>query len=251
MTILDLFRLDGQTALVTGAAQGIGYEIARGLREAGANVVIADMNPEVGETAASALGGRFERLNVTDPSAVRDLAARLNGVSILVNNAGIVRNTPAEDTPDEDWRAVTGVNLDGVFWCCREFGRKMLDAGTGSIVSTASMSGLISNHPQPQAAYNASKAAVIGLTKSVAADYVARGIRCNCICPGTVDTPSLHDRINAQPDPVQARKDFIARQPMGRLAQAHEIAPIVLFLASDESQFATGNAYMVDGGMTI
>ena len=126
----------------------------------------------------------------------------------------------------------------------------MLAQGGGSIVNMASVCSSVRGLPN-RFIYGASKAAVIGLTKSVAADYVARGIRCNAICPGTVDTPSLHDRINAQPDPEQARKNFIARQPMGRLAQAHEIAPIVVFLASDESQFATGNAYMVDGGMTI
>jgi 2-keto-3-deoxy-L-fuconate dehydrogenase len=126
----------------------------------------------------------------------------------------------------------------------------MLANGGGSIINMASVCSSVRGLPN-RFIYGASKAAVIGLTKSVAADYVARGIRCNAICPGTVDTPSLQDRINAQPDPAEARKNFIARQPMGRLAQAHEIAPIVLFLASDESQFATGNAYMVDGGMTI
>jgi 2-keto-3-deoxy-L-fuconate dehydrogenase len=127
---------------------------------------------------------------------------------------------------------------------------KMLEQGGGSIINMASVCSSVRGLPN-RFIYGASKAAVIGLTKSVAADYVTQGIRCNAICPGTVETPSLHDRINAEADPVQARKNFIARQPMGRLAQAHEIAPIIVFLASDEAIFATGNAYMVDGGMTI
>jgi 2-keto-3-deoxy-L-fuconate dehydrogenase len=127
---------------------------------------------------------------------------------------------------------------------------KMLEQGGGSIINMASVCSSVRGLPN-RFIYGASKAAVIGLTKSVAADFVTKGIRCNAICPGTVDTPSLHDRINSEADPVQARKNFIARQPMGRLAQAHEIAPIVVFLASDEAIFATGNAYMVDGGMTI
>ena len=126
----------------------------------------------------------------------------------------------------------------------------MLSQGGGSIINMASVCSSVRGLPN-RFIYGASKAAVIGLTKSVAADYVTKGIRCNAICPGTVETPSLHDRINAEADPVQARKNFIARQPMGRLAQAHEIAPIIVFLASDEAIFATGNAYMVDGGMTI
>ena len=126
---------------------------------------------------------------------------------------------------------------------------KMLEQGGGSIINMASVCSSVRGLPN-RFIYGASKAAVIGLTKSVAADYVTKGIRCNAICPGTVETPSLHDRINAEADPVQARKNFIARQPMGRLAQAHEIAPIIVFLASDEAIFATGNAYMVDGGMT-
>ena len=247
MTILDLFKLDGKQALVTGAAQGIGFEIAKGLSEAGADVIIADMNPGVGEAAASSIGGRFERLDVTDPGAVHDLAAKLSSVSILVNNAGIVRNTPAEDTPDDDWKAVMGVNLDGVFWCCREFGRQMLDAGTGSIVSTASMSGLISNHPQPQAAYNASKAAVIHLTRSLAGEWASRGVRVNAVAPGYTATP-LTKRGLETPG---WRETWLGTTPMGRLAEPAEIAPAVLYLASDASSFVTGHTLVVDGGYTV
>ena len=246
MTILDLFKLDGKTALVTGAAQGIGFEIARGLSEAGAKVIIADMNPEMGEAAASSIGGSFELLNVTDAGAVRDLAAKLSGVSILVNNAGIVRNTPAEETPDEDWKAVMGVNLDGVFWCCREFGKRMLDAGAGSIVSTASMSGMISNHPQPQAAYNASKAAVIHLTRSLAGEWASRGVRVNAVAPGYTATPMTLLGLETP----EWRDTWLKETPMGRLAEPAEIAPAVVYLASEASSFVTGHTLVVDGGYT-
>ncbi len=246
-SILDLFKLDGQQALVTGAAQGIGFEIAKGLAEAGARVVIADMNPDVGTEAAKSIGGTFETLNVTDPAAVKALAARYPDLDILVNNAGIVRNTPAEDTPDDDWRTVNDVNLNGVFWCCREFGKNMLGRGRGSIVSTASMSGLISNHPQPQAAYNASKAAVIHLTRSLAGEWADRGVRVNAVAPGYTATP-LTKRGLETPG---WRETWLGTTPMGRLAEPREIAPAVVYLASDASSFVTGHTLVIDGGYVV
>ena len=246
MSILDLFRLDGKTALVTGAAQGIGFEIARGLAEAGAKVIIADLNPATGEQAASSIGATFEPLNVTDSGAVRDLAAKLEALDVLVNNAGIVRNVPSEDISDADWEVVMSVNVNGLFWCCREFGRKMLDAGTGSIVSTASMSGLISNHPQPQSGYNASKAAVIHLTRSLAGEWAARGVRVNAVAPGYTATPMTILGLETP----EWRETWLKETPMGRLAEPREIAPAVLYLASEASSFVTGHTLVVDGGYT-
>ncbi|WP_119673090.1 SDR family NAD(P)-dependent oxidoreductase [Deinococcus sp. RM] len=246
MSILDLFRLDGRHALITGGAQGIGFEIARGLAQAGACVTIADLNPDVGQAAAATLDGQFEVLDVTAAAAVAALARKLLDVDILVNNAGIVRNTPAEATPDDDWRSVIDVNLNGVYWCCREFGRAMLERGQGSIVSTASMSGLISNHPQPQAAYNASKAAVIHLTRSLAGEWAPRGVRVNCVAPGYTATPLTRRGLETP----EWRETWLKETPMGRLADPAEIAPAVLYLASDAASFVTGHALVVDGGYT-
>ena len=245
--ILDLFKLGGKTALVTGAAQGIGFEIARALGEAGASVIIADLNPAVGEAAARSIGAVFELLDVTDADAVRALAAKLDALDILVNNAGIVRNVPSEDISDTDWEVVMSVNVNGLFWCCREFGKKMLAAGRGSIVSTASMSGLISNHPQPQSGYNASKAAVIQLTRSLAGEWASRGVRVNSVAPGYTATPMTILGLETP----EWKETWLKETPMGRLAEPREIAPAVVYLASDASSFVTGHTLVVDGGYTV
>ncbi len=242
-----MFSLKGKTALVTGAAQGIGFEIAKALGEAGARVIIADLNPAVGELAAERLGAAFEPLNVTDSEAVSALATRLDPLDILVNNAGIVRNVASEAISDADWEVVMSVNVTGVFWCCREFGKKMLQAGRGSIVSTASMSGMISNHPQPQSGYNASKAAVIHLTRSLAGEWASRGVRVNAVAPGYTATPMTVLGLETP----EWRETWLKETPMGRLAQPREIAPAVVYLASDAASFVTGHTLVVDGGYTV
>ena len=247
-------RLKGKQALVTAAGQGIGRAAALAMAAEGAQVLATDVNPELLKAYAGVSGVKTAVLDVLDKQAIAKLVGSLPALDVLFNCAGFVHNGNILEATDKDWDFAFSLNVRAQFWMIQAVLPRMLEktaaGGTASIINMASVCGSMKGLPN-RFLYGASKAAVIGLTKSVAADYVARGIRCNAICPGTVDTPSLQDRINAQPDPVEARKNFIARQPMGRLAQAHEIAPIVLFLASDESQFATGNAYMVDGGMTI
>ncbi|HYH93826.1 MAG TPA: glucose 1-dehydrogenase [Candidatus Saccharimonadales bacterium] len=242
--------LDGRVAVVTGGGQGIGLEIARALAAAGATLVIADRNEETGPAAAAEVGGTFVEIDVRDSDSVRRavdaIVGRHGRIDILVNNAGIVRNTPAEETGDDEWRDILSVNCDGVFWCCREVGKVMLAAGGGSIVNIASMSGLVVNRPQPQAAYNVSKAAVIMLTKSLAAEWGARGVRVNAVAPGYVAT-ELTLRGMETPGWEEA---WLAGTPMGRVAQPSEIAPAVLYLASDAASFVTGSVLVIDGGYT-
>ena len=243
-------RLQGKTALITAAGQGIGKATALAMAQEGAQVWATDVNAELLRTYEDVANVQTARLDVLDKAAIQALVARLPAPDILFNCAGFVHNGNIQQATDEDWNFAFNLNVRSQFWMIQAVLPGMLAKGGGSIVNMASVAGSVRGIPN-RFVYGASKAAVIGLTKAVAADYVAQGIRCNAICPGTVDTPSLHDRINAYEDPVQARKNFIARQPMGRLAQAHEIAPFVVFLASDEAAFATGNAYPIDGGMTI
>jgi 2-keto-3-deoxy-L-fuconate dehydrogenase len=192
---------------------------------------------------------RTQALDVLDRKAIDACVAALPRIDVLFNCAGFVHNGTIEQATDAEWDFAFNLNCRSQFWMMQAALPKMVQGGGGSIINMASVCS-IKGLPN-RFIYSASKAAVIGITKSVAMDYVGKGVRCNAICPGTVDTPSLADRINAYDDPVQARKNFIARQPMGRLAQAHEIAPLVVFLASDESTFVTGQSYNIDGGMTI
>ncbi len=243
-------RLEGKTALVTAAGQGIGRASALALAAEGAQVWATDINAALLASYEGVPGVRAVALDVLDKGAIERLISSLPALDVLFNCAGFVHNGTALQATDEEWNFALNLNVRSQFWAIRAALPKMLAAGRGSIINMASVCGSIKGLPN-RFIYGTTKAAVIGLTKSVAADFVADGIRCNAICPGTVDTPSLQDRINANADPVAARRNFIARQPMGRLAQAHEIAPIVVYLASDESIFVTGQAYAVDGGITI
>ncbi|MFZ9543766.1 MAG: SDR family oxidoreductase [Hylemonella sp.] len=247
-------RLKGKQALVTAAGQGIGRAAALAMAAEGAQVLATDVNPELLKAYAGVSGVKTAVLDVLDKQAIAKLVGSLPALDVLFNCAGFVHNGSILEATDKDWDFAFSLNVRAQFWMIQAVLPRMLEktaaGGTASIINMASVCGSMKGLPN-RFLYGASKAAVIGLTKSVAADYVGQGIRCNAICPGTVDTPSLQDRINAYEDPVQARKNFVARQPMGRLAQAHEIAPIVVYLASDESVFATGQAIAVDGGMTI
>ncbi|MDP2450405.1 MAG: SDR family oxidoreductase [Polaromonas sp.] len=246
-------RLQGKTALITAAGQGIGRASALAMAAEGAQVWATDVNAKLLESYAGMPNIRTMALDVLDKAAIQKAIAGLPALDVLFNCAGFVHAGTALQATDEEWEFAFNLNVRSQFWTIQAALPRMLanngGKGSGSIINMASV---VSIKGLPNRfVYGASKAAVIGLTKSVAADFVMQGIRCNCICPGTVDTPSLQDRINVFEDPVEARKNFIARQPMGRLAQAHEIAPVVTFLASDEAAFVTGQHYNIDGGMTI
>jgi len=252
---LEKFQLKGRTAVVTGGARGIGFAICEALSEAGARVVVADVNGGTATAAAERLnenGGQAEAiaLDVTDSKAVaaaaEELFQRHEQVDVLVNNAGVAANIDATDYDDAAWRHLMGVNLDGVFFCCREFGRHMVRQGGGSVVNTGSMSGFIVNKPQPQAPYNASKAAVHHLTKSLACEWAEHNVRVNAVAPGYINTEMTMKG--------RARKSWndtwLEMTPMNRCGEVDEIASAVLFLASDAASFCTGSILSVDGGYT-
>ena len=243
-------RLNGKTALVTAAGQGIGRASVLALAANGAQVLATDINAKLLESYAGIANVTTQVLDVMDKSAIQDLVSRIAPLDVLFNCAGFVHNGSILQATDEEWDFAFNLNVRAQYWMIQAALPKMIAAGGGSIINMSSVASSIKGLPN-RFVYGCSKAAVVGLTKAVAADFVAQGIRCNAIAPGTVDTPSLGDRINSYADPVEARKNFVARQPMGRLAQAHEIAPIVVYLASDESQFATGQVFSIDGGMTI
>jgi 2-keto-3-deoxy-L-fuconate dehydrogenase len=248
-------RLAGKTALITAAGQGIGFASAMQMASEGATVYATDVNAKLLDKFEGVANVTARPLDVLDDAALRTIIDELPALDVLFNCAGFVHHGTVLDCTPEDWDFSFNLNVRAMYVAIQAALPKMLDKHqkTGhwaSIINMASVAGSIKGIPN-RFVYGASKAAVVGLTKAVAADFVQKGIRCNAIAPGTVDTPSLGERINAFADPVEARKLFIARQPMGRLARAEEIAPIVIFLASDESAFATGQVFSVDGGMTI
>jgi len=243
-------RLDGKVAFVTAGGQGIGRGAALAFAREGATVWATDLNAKTLAEIDGRDGIRTRQLDVTDEQAIARVAAEVGDIDVLFNCAGYVHHGTILDCTPKDWDFSFNVNVRSMYLVTRAFLPGMLNKAAGSIINMASVASSIKGLPN-RFAYGASKAAVIGLTKAIAADTVRQGIRCNAICPGTVDTPSLGERINAFADPVQARKDFIARQPMGKLGTVDDITGILVFLASDESLFATGNAYAIDGGMTI
>lgn len=243
-------RLAGKKAVLTAAAQGIGRASALAFAAEGATVLATDINGDILEELRGVDGISVRVLDVTDAAAVAALAQDHGAPDILFNVAGIVHHGSILDCEEAEWDAAFEVNVKAAYRIIRAFLPAMLAAGGGSIINTSSVCSSVSGLPN-RFVYGATKAAVIGMTKSIAADMIDRNIRCNAICPGTIQTPSLDERINAFDDPVSARRDFIARQPIGRLGTVEEIAAMAVYLASDESRYTTGTAMIVDGGLTL
>ena len=246
-------RLKGKTAFVTAAAQGIGRATALAFAAEGATVVATDINAALLAEIAGA-GIRTQVLDVLDPAAVKTIAAQVGAVDILFNCAGFVHQGSVLDATEAEFDFAFNLNVRSMFRTIHAFLPAMLDHGGGSIVNIASVASSVKGIPN-RFLYGASKAAVVGLTKSVAADFATKGVRCNCICPGTVESPSLRERIAANAAAAgsldAARAAFIARQPMGRLGTAEEIAAMAVYLASDDAAFITGQALVIDGGISL
>ena len=239
-------RLQGKTCLVTAAAQGIGRASALAMFHEGAHVLATDINV----AALSELQGQgleTAELDVRDPDAIRAVRDRVGGVDVLLNCAGFVEHGTILDTDDDKWAFSLDLNVTSMYRMIRAFLPGMVAKGSGSIINMASVASSIVAAPN-RFTYGTTKAAVIGLTKAVAADFVTSGVRCNAICPGTIDSPSLHDRMRAQGDYEAAHAAFVARQPMGRIGLPEEVAALAVYLASDESAFTTGAAHVIDGG---
>ncbi len=244
-------KLAGQVALVTSAGQGIGRASAIALAEAGATVFATDLRLDLVENISDAhpnIAGFA--LNVLEQSAVDAALARTGPIDILFNCSGFVHHGTALDCAEKDWDFSFDLNVKAHYRMIRAYLPGMLAKGKGNVINMASVASSIKGAPN-RFVYGASKAAVIGMTKALATDFVAKGIRCNAICPGTVETPSLYDRMRAQGDFEKAKAAFIARQPMGRLAQPEEIAKMVVYLASDDSAFMTGQTMIIDGGWSL
>jgi NAD(P)-dependent dehydrogenase (short-subunit alcohol dehydrogenase family) len=249
MSVLDAFRLDGRVAVVTGGNRGLGFAFAQALTEAGARVAIAARDAERSAGAAGELGALAVPLDVTDRASVDAMVERVTGelgpIDVLVNNAGTCFHRPALDVPADEWRAVWDVNVDGLWHCSQAVGATMVERGSGVIVNIGSISAMIVNRPQMQPAYNASKAAVHQLTKSLAAEWAPHGVRVNALAPGYTKTEM------APVDEPRFRRHWIEDAPMERYATPDELGPSLLYLASDASSFMTGAVLVVDGGYTL
>ena len=244
------FNLEGKTALITAAGQGIGRASAEAFAKAGASVIATDIN----ETALAELEGldgiTASKLDATNPEDIKRVLAEAGRLDVLFNCAGFVHAGNILESTEEDWDFAFDLNAKAMYRLCKAVLPGMLKQGKGSIINMSSVASSLKGVPN-RFVYCASKAAVIGMTKAIAADYVTQGIRCNAICPGTVDSPSLHDRLRATGDYEAAREQFIARQPMGRVGAADEIAALAVYLASDASGFTTGQAHIIDGGWAL
>lgn len=245
-------RLAGKTAFVTAAGQGIGRAVATAFVNAGAKVIATDINEAALESLAAETGCTVATLNVLQPEAITQLAKQHSDVNIVFNGAGFVHAGTVLDCTEEEWDFAFNLNVRSQFRVIKAFLPNMLSRRQGSIINVASVAGSIKGAPN-RFVYGTTKAAIIGLTKAVAADYITQGVRCNAICPGTVESPSLRDRIAAQAKAngqtlEQVEAAFVARQPMGRLGRVDEIAALAIYLASDESSFTTGTAQLIDGG---
>ena len=244
-------RLEGKKIIVTAAGQGIGKATAIAFHNEGASVFATDIN----EKTLKTLKDEYPKIDIfkldsANKEDVESYCKHLNKIDVLFNAVGFVHHGTILDCEEKDWDFSFNVNIKSMYFMCKAILPKMLKQKKGSIINVASVASSLKGVPN-RFVYGASKAAIIGLTKSIAADFVKQNIRCNAIAPGTVFTPSWEDRVKQSADPVQAKKDFIARQPMGRLGTAEEIASMAVYLAGDESTFTTGNTFSVDGGMTI
>ncbi len=244
-------RLEGKKIVVTAAGQGIGKATAIAFHNEGAHVIATDLNEKtLADLNKEYPNIKIKTLDSTDNKAILDFVKTLDEVNVLFNAVGFVHHGTILDCEEKDWDFSFDVNIKSMYFMCRAILPLMVKQNGGSIINVSSIASSLKGLPN-RFVYGASKAAIIGLTKSIASDFVKQNIRCNSIAPGTVFSPSWQDRVNQSPDPVQAKKDFIARQPMGRLGTAEEIASMAIYLAGDESTFTTGNTFSVDGGMTI